>query len=699
MSPLSLFILVAASGSTPIVPDSTVTVPDSLISSDVNLSEIVVQAPRIVRKPDMDVFYPSRSAVERATDGLSLLTNLMIPTLTVNDVLGSIKSSGQEVEIRINGRKATTEQLRSIQPETVKRVEWLDNPGLRYGNAYAVVNFIIANPTVGGSVMLAAMPALTCAWGEYNASVKLNQGRSQWSVDANYKITNHIDIYRDYHETFTYPDGSSLTRVESPLSGSGSDTKLWPSVNYSYINPEKTVVWVSASAYRNFNSGTDYSSRTHLSDGTPDLFLHDKSSSNGISPSLNAYIEHHLPNRQTIVADFNASVYNGRSTHIYTERLTDIADLLSNVDTRVRDRNHTISFETDYIRRWKSSRFTAGLSYTANRNRSTYINLDDAVYHQQQDRLYFFGEYFRRIKAVSLTAGLGAQYTDLTLVESGRGNSSWSLRPRFSLVWRASSSSQFRLNFSSWQTSPSLGETNEAPQQIDGFQWQYGNPDLHTYSTYRLRLTYNFDFPRISGTLGTSFRRSPHAIAPILFWDDDRLITTFENSHGYSEWQAYFSPQLTLIPSWLIAEGTIRYTYSRSAGTDYRHTHAAWNGDINLMLTHWGFTLTGMYSVNDISLYGEKISRGETFSLIMLSYRWQNFNFNAGMMMPFGRYSQGSESLNRYNYNHYTMRTRSIECTPLLKVSYNFNWGHQKRGVDKLINSDSSVQQSTPAAR
>lgn len=518
-------------------------------------------------------------------------------------------------------------------------------------------------------------------------------------VDAIYKITNHIDAYRDYHETFTHPDGSSLTRVESPLSGSVSDTKIWPSANYSYINPDKTVVWVSASANRNFNSGTDYSSRTRLSDGSPDLFLHDKTSSTGISPALNAYIEHHLSNRQTIVADFNASVYNGHSTHIYTERFTDAPDFLADVDTRVRDRNHTISFETDYIRQWKASRFTAGISYTANRNRSTYANLDDAVYHQQQDRIYFFGEYFRRIKAVSLTAGLGAHYTDLSLVESGRGNSSWALRPRVSLVWRASSSSQFRLNFSSWQTSPSLGETNEAPQQIDGFQWQYGNPDLNTYTTYRLRLNYNFDFPRVSGTFGASFRRSPHAIAPTLYWDDDRLITTFENSHGRTEWAAFFSPQIEVIPSWFIVEGNLYFTRTITSGTGYRHTRNFWNGDINLMLTHWGFTLIGLYNVNDISLYGEKISRGETLSMIMLSYRWRNFNFTAGMMMPFGRYSQGSESLNRFNYNHYTMRTRSIEHTPILKVSYNFNWGHQKRDVNKLINSDSSVQQSTPAAR
>lgn len=99
------------------------------------LDEIVIQAPKVIRKADMDVLYPSESAVENAKNGMQLLNNLMIPTLTVNDVMGSISASGQAVQVRINGREATIEQVRSLLPESIKRVEWIDNPGLRYNGA------------------------------------------------------------------------------------------------------------------------------------------------------------------------------------------------------------------------------------------------------------------------------------------------------------------------------------------------------------------------------------------------------------------------------------------------------------------------------------------------------------------------------------------------------------------------------------
>lgn len=128
------------------------------------LQEIVIQAPNVIRKTDMDVYHPSKSAVENSKNGMQLLDNLMIPSLSVNDALGSIQAAGQSVQVRINGRESSIDQVHSLLPETVKRVEWIDNPGLRYGGANYVLNFIVSNPTAGGSLMTMARPALNQAW-------------------------------------------------------------------------------------------------------------------------------------------------------------------------------------------------------------------------------------------------------------------------------------------------------------------------------------------------------------------------------------------------------------------------------------------------------------------------------------------------------------------------------------------------------
>ena len=61
------------------------------------LKEVVVEAPKIIRKADMDVLYPSESAVKNAKNGVQLLKNLMIPSLSVNEMLGSITAAGESV--------------------------------------------------------------------------------------------------------------------------------------------------------------------------------------------------------------------------------------------------------------------------------------------------------------------------------------------------------------------------------------------------------------------------------------------------------------------------------------------------------------------------------------------------------------------------------------------------------------------------
>lgn len=47
-------------------------VPDT-IQADA-LAEITVQAPKVIHKADMDVFYPSKSAIESSKDGMALLS-------------------------------------------------------------------------------------------------------------------------------------------------------------------------------------------------------------------------------------------------------------------------------------------------------------------------------------------------------------------------------------------------------------------------------------------------------------------------------------------------------------------------------------------------------------------------------------------------------------------------------------------------
>lgn len=661
------------------------------------LDEIVIEAPRLVRKADMDVYYPSGSAVEHSKNGVQLLSNLMIPSLSVIDAMGRVEAAGRPVQLRINGRESSVDQVRALLPESIKRVEWIDSPGLRYKGADYVLNFIVSNPDAGGSLQTMAQPALNQAWGFYFADIKLNSGRSQFEAGANFKLTNKIKTHRDYTERFTFTDGTSITRNETSRGGTMDNTmgRAWAS--YSYVRPDTTVVMIEASAGHSFTDRFAYDGLLQLSDGSADRLLSDVHGSGGTTPSLSAYWEQHLPRRQTLVVDFTGSFYTGRSYSDYVERLPQDATPLTDVHTYIKDRNQAYAVEANYIKRWDEGRFTAGASYSANRNRSVYASLGGRVFHQRQDKAYIFAEYLRRIRKVTVTAGLGLQYTDFLFRETDQGNTSWDLRPQASVAYAINQRHQLRLSFESWQATPSLGESNVAPQQIDGFQWRVGNPNLHTSSSYMLTLRYNFSVPRLNGTFGIRAFTSPDAITPLLYWADDRLITTYENSRGLQNLSFFIAPQIDIVPGWLMASGYVQYRAERMRGTGYKLYNRNWSGNATVTLMHWGFALTGRYLRSQHDLWGEKISWGENLSMIELTYGWRDWQFGAGMIMPFGRYDQGSRMLSKWNTNEQHMRLDMR--MPFINVSYNIRWGRQRRDASKMVKADASVDTSTAAGR
>lgn len=661
------------------------------------LEEITIEASKVIRKADMDVYHPSKDALERSANGLQLLGNLMIPSLSVSDALGTIKASGQSVQIRINGRISDINQVRALLPESIKRVEWIDNPGLRYGGVTHVVNFIVANPTVGGSLMVSTRPALNRAWGFHMVDAKFNSGRSQWNVGGNYKLTENLRTHRNYKETFTFPDGNTLMRNETSLGGkiNNSMTNTWAS--YNYIKPDTTIFIAELSYFGKINDCVRYKGRLELSDGSQDLILNEDNGGKGDTPSLSLYWQQHFRNNQMLIVDFSSTFYFGRTYSDYQEQLPGEPEFLNDIRTDIRDRNQAYAVEADYVKNWRNSKLTAGVSYTANRNRSEYRSLGGEVFHQRQDKVYFFAEYFHRFDKWTATAGMGAQYTDFLFRESGLGSHSWSPRPQATITYSINSRHNLRLSFTSWQSSPTLAETNIVPQQIDGFQWRIGNQNLKTANSYMLTLRYGFSFPRVNGIFGVRAFTSPNAITPLLFWDEGKLVTTYENSRGLKNLSFFLAPQIEIVPEWLMASGYLQFRMEKMKGTGYSLNNSAWSGNAEIVLSHWGFSLSAQYVRSQRDLWGEKISWGEDINIVELSYNRKNWRFAAGIIMPFGRYDQGSEMLSKHysNEQHIRLDMRM----PYVSISYNLQWGHQKRGAQKLVNADANADHSSAGGR
>ena len=104
------------------------------------------------KKIDRQIVIPSSRQIKADTSGYELLDHMQLPGLKVNSMERSISTvSGGRVQLRINDIEASTAQVQALRPDEVLRVEYIDNPDMRYANTdvEAVINYVVKRMELG----------------------------------------------------------------------------------------------------------------------------------------------------------------------------------------------------------------------------------------------------------------------------------------------------------------------------------------------------------------------------------------------------------------------------------------------------------------------------------------------------------------------------------------------------------------------
>lgn len=678
-------------------------IPDSVLNEKtVMLNEVTVKGVPVIRKVDRDLYVPSAETRLRSQDGLELLSNMQLPAITVNVVLNTISRGGEGVEVRINGRRAEMHEVKSIDPSTVVRVEYHDTPSMRYGKAGAVIDIIVKNRQRGGQLRADVMQSLGNRFGNQNANLKLNSGNAQWEAGYYGQMRLDLPMYRENEENYRQADGEMLSRHETPTGGMTDYYEYRSYVAYNHVKVDKSNFWTQLYLNRNAIGLMSYEGLLSADVGNRTVAIVDNVRSPGMTTGVNVYADYKLGEGQTVVFDINAGAYVGYSHRNYTETAVDDGETVVAIDNRISDRNYKVVAEADYIKEWSRSKLTLGCEYTFSRSRARYDDQSGVVDRRQENEVNAFAEYQHRLgRRLSLSAGLGLVYTNAGIIGSRMHVDDWLLCPMIMASYNADERSQLKLVFATDTRTPSLNQLSTVSQEIDLLQSQVGNPDLKPYNSYRLDVRYNYAIEWISGQLSVYMTRSPQAIMDCRNRDSatGRIVASWNNQSGMSSWGVSLSPRIVLWPGWATLSGTLSFHRDYSHGKNYRHTIGRLSGNAQLVLTHWGVTMVAMYQKGYESLWGETVNVGESVGFVQVGYRWRGLGFNAGMFMPIGRYSRGSEVINRDVQVKRTIRTRAIEQMPFVSVSYNFSWGHKTRNVNRLINNDAGVQRSQSAGK
>ena len=665
-----------------------------------NLEESVVQATTVIRKPDKNIYMVSEPLAERSSSALDLLQNVRIPELTVNQVMETVVSSLGTVQIRINGREASVEKLQSIDPKNIQKIEWIDNPGLRYGMTEgAVLNVIVKNPTAGGSLNLAAGEGLTVLFNNSRANLTLNEGRSQWTAGVRGSFRGNLEMFREYQDSYLLPDGTRLDRRQEPLPGFFNQNIVAPSVSYNYVKPDTTNFYIGLDYFGNYGEFSRFDGLLTSSVSSEILHLRDEQGGTGRTPGLSVYWEQKLRNDQTLVFNSLTQFSGGTNFHRYQEYADLSAPDRIEIENHIRFRNGYYSLDGNYIKEWeKAGQLTAGLKYAGSSSRSEYLDYGGRRVRQHLDKVYFFGEYKQTVKKWTFTAGLGGTWNRTSLADGGARDASFDFTPRVSVNWRASDKSRWTATYSNAVGTPSLTMTSPVTEEIDGIQIQRGNPEVHSYMRHWTQLRYNYSNNRnFTLTLAGKFSYFPNPIQTCYSWEGDYILRSYSNEGYYKDLGLSASASWDAVPAWLSLSADLNYSHEWNAGRNFRHKLDAFGQSFSAQVYHWGFALNFQFYNPAESLWGEELTRGERFNLIGLSYHWKNWNFSALVFQPFGKYSQKTEILSELVSQRTILRSHSVERMPMLQISYNLNWGHQKRAAQRRL-SDSGEASGTAAA-
>lgn len=657
------------------------------------LSEVVVEGDAVIQKVDRQILLPNKEQLGASSDGMSLLQNLQIPRIVVNPVENSVKTlANQEVQLRINGIEASSSEVMAINPKDVIRIEYHDQPGVRYNGAAAVINYIVKHRDTGGNLMLNASNGVTMSgWGEYHLSGKVNFGKSSFSLLTHYSPR---DIYwtRTNAETYNFSTGTIENReVGEPTRFKGNPVNL--GLSYNWTNGEKNMLQIALRDNMLFMPQSETNRDSYLYQGTDSFAIHDHESTQSISPSLDIYYEHNLPDDNHLYFDVVGTYINSSNDRRFEqlplgETVADTTDVTS----RVRGNKYSLIGEAIYEKDWENIGLTVGVRHNQQWVENTYLGSADATVNMTTAETYAFAEVQQRVKQFSYAVGIGAMHTYIE--QGGQKSSNWIARPQLTLSYDFGKGVfwKYKGYVSGYQ--PSLSAMSDVAQQIDKYQIRQGNPNLKPvmFVANEMQLSWQSKYVNLNIWANYSYDHKPimEETYEQLIDGQAYAIRTYANHRGFHRLQVAPSVQVRLLQNKLIFTVAPFANYYVSLGNSYTHKHFNPGVRASFMGMYKGWQFFGEVTTRYNNLWGETLEYGEFYHQIGVGYNADKWGFRAMLMNPFSvkGYSIETKDLSALAPNTQHAEMRDFRQMLILNFHCNLDFGTQRRENGKRINNE-----------
>lgn len=673
------------------------------VDTTYTLGEVTVNGMRVINKVDRQVLLPTSTMKKHSSNGYDLLNKMTLNGIITNPERQEIRSlRGGGVQVRINDIKANQQDITALRPDEVVRVEYIDNPGVRYsdGSIDAVINFVVKRRYAGYVGGLGTMQAFTTGFNNSNAYFKYNYKKSEFCIYYNFSYRGYDERKVDSENTYFFPDGTQRQRQYLGYNTDFMYTTNTVQLGYNLAEPDKYTLNVSL--YYNQNNIPKYGyNQLAKETSMPDLYIYNKKSKKMYIPSLDIYWSLNLPKKQNITANVVGTYIGTDNNNLSRNYLFSQspeqsmqADPVNDYSYSTTGRKYSLISEAIYTKNFNREVFSAGGEYTVSHTDNAYkgaVNTDAVL---NSNNLYLFAQLQGKLGVFNYQVGLGANY--LAIHQGDIGFNKWTLRPQLSLSTKITDNLFVRYSGRMSQLSPSLSQLSDVRNQSDELNASDGNTGLKPYTGYSNSLTVSWTRPLFNFQLYGSWYYAPDIIMTsyIPELQDDGtylLISKPENQKSFSRKSlaAYFT--LHAIRDILDISLYGDYSNYSSRGLAYSHNYDAWRwgGSANLMLGRWN--VSASFYTAPKSYFAESMGKGENQSNLSVSYKYKDLKVGLGVLLL--GYPQGYDYVGKTDskYLQSTSHTYIKDNGNMVYFTLSYNFSHGRKYQTerkKLHNSD-----------
>lgn len=652
------------------------------------LGEVVVKSSYLTRKGDHILAIPTKEQRKHAVTGYDLLSNLMIPGVSVERSTGSVTTPNGAATLYIDGREVDFREVQSLRPKDVSRVEYFDVPTGKYAKDAYAINIIMKPLNNGGYTQLDASQNVGYLYGDYNLISKFVTGTKSFNLWAGYSLENPKSSMNE-DESFIFPD-YQLNRLQHYNNADNRQTEEY--VQASISNRGRKYIWMlrGGMAWNTSKNGvnngmTEYWKTTAAIKNGSILDINTRNKS--YRPSVYFYGLHTFSNTKSLDYVFDGYYSRNDYDRLYNDDNVSFRSLVKEDYYYIKaNANYSMAFS-------HRNRLTFSLYEFMRISDSEYIGTSAYNQNLHSSETILFADYSQRLGSFFFDINPGLSFLTYRL-EGMKSINHLTPRLQARATYRIDKVQQLQFMFALGNTYPRINTINNVEQQIDPFIILKGNPNMDNSILLNPRLSHTLNLNKFALQTGVSYFYQNHSIISDYYIRDGHLISTFRDDCIYHRPSVDIS--MTYKPS-----GTLNMKLSGQwvkhlvrGGAEHRNL-SAFSGTamINYYVRDFSFGASIASPARD--LIDSQISR-KTFWRYQLSAMWNHGNLaieaNANNLFMMKNNIVDELSASYYSFKQID-QSRSYNQYANLKIVYSFDYGKRtsKSPDYKHQNSESAI--------